>query len=315
MNGTGTQIQTFDAASIEAFIQANPHAFMPGETFGDGNGISQAMTDYQVHEKDRTIAMFYPRAELDKVRTRAEKAPRYRMVPHIRMMQPGETSLVLDRPVRDEDRNRFPQEWARFESRQANTAMGTPLEAMFPLHPDIVLTLRAHNIPTVEALASLSDAAISNMGLGAQQMKDRARRYLIAVTNPEGIKMAERDEQLEKAIANNIALVQKAKMMEDRLAAMEAELAAVRTGQSIGPMGVIPGATAGQAAQAGPFAGSPFTEPLGDEISEADWDQAVRANLDANRSAPPAITDQSGGQAAVTAEKRGPGRPSTKPKG
>lgn len=312
MTGTGPNIQTFDAQSIEAFIASNPHAFMPGETLGE-NSISDQMTAYQVSEKDRTIAIFYPRAELDKIRTREDKAPRYRIVPHIEMMQPGETSLKLNRPARPEDIARFPKEWARYEARQTNTAVGTPLEAMFPLHPDIVLTLRAFNVLTVEALASLSDAAMSNMGLGAREMKERARRYLVAVTNPEGVRMAEDDDRLQKATAVNAALSQQVDGLTQKLAALEAQLAAVKTGQSIGPLGVLPGAAGQNSPNPGPFAGSAFTQPLGDEISEEDWERMAQANLDGNRSAP-AIENQSGGQAAPV-EKRGPGRPSTKPKG
>lgn len=311
MTGTGQAFQSFDAESIEAFIQANPHAFMPGETFGE-NAISAAMTDYQVSEKDRTIAIFYPRAELDKIRTRKDQAPRYRIVPYIEMMQPGETSLKLNRPVYEADTLRFPKEWARYQARQQNTAIGTPLEAMFPLHPDIVLTLRAFNVLTVEALASLSDAAMSNIGMGAREMKDRARRYLIAVSNPEGARMAEEDERLQKAQAQNAALAQTIQGMQAKMDAMEAQLAAVKTGQSVGPLTVIPGAKAQDLTSPGPFAGSAFSEPLGEEISEEEWQRLAKANADGNKSAPE--VGESGGQAAPV-ERRGPGRPSTKPKG
>lgn len=278
-----TEVPVWDESSITNYLQSNPHAFMPGEVFG-GNQFDREMTSYQVQEKDLSFAMFYPKAVPDVLESKAQRRPVFRQMAYITIMQPGETSLKIDRPVKQEDVERFPDQWQRYLSRVKNQAMGTPLEALFPYHPEIVLTLKASNVLTVEALAGLSDAAASALGFGSGEMKERARRYLVAVSNPEGAKMAERDLEHEKTKAQLVQTSDLLQQTQRRLEAVEAQMAALKTGQSVGPVGLIPGST-GQA-----LAPGVHSQPLGDEIPESDWDGGAQA-------------------AAPTTEKRGPGRP------
>lgn len=277
----------FNQAELESIIAGNPHAFMPGETFGNQNDFDKGMTEYQVGEKDRTLAIFTPHAELDKVASRAAGRPQYRMVAFVEIMQPGETSLKIVRPVTREDINRWPDQWARFRARQDNQPIGTPLAALFPFAPEVVLTLQANNVPTVEALARLSDQAVGMMPFGGLEMKERARRYLVAVASPEGAKMAERDEAHEKTRAQLVAVTEAHKATLIRLEQLEAQLGAMKAGASVGPLATLPGV-------GGPAApvyveNTGHSAPLGEEITEDEWEGGA-------------------GQAAQN-EKRGPGRP------
>jgi hypothetical protein len=282
MSETGFMPSMGDDA-LNSYMAQNPHAFMPGETFGGGN-INDQMTTYQVQEKDLSFAIFYPRAIQDPVASREAKRPQFKMVPYIQIMQPGENTHKIDRPAKPEDVERSQKEWTRFQARTNNGAIGTPLEALFPYHPEIVLNLKASNVLSVEALASLTDAAMSAMGLGAGEMKERARRYLVAVSNPEGAKMAERDAAHEQTRADLIRSNELLQATQRRLETLEAQLAAMKTGASVGPLTELPAAS-GQLQGAGVY-----SQPLGDEIPESEWN--------------------GGGQTAVdVTEKRGPGRP------
>lgn len=288
MSGTAEfDLPQFDQASLDAILSGNQHAFMPTETFGNQNEFDQSMLTYQVSEKDKTIAIFTPRAELDKVASRAAGRPQYRMVAYVEIMQPGETSLKLVRPVSREDINRWPDQWKRFRDRQENQPIGTPLEALFPFHPEIVLTLRANNVPTVEALARVTDQAINGMPFGGREMKERAQKYLIAVSSPEGARMAEQDQEREKLAAQLVAQNIQLKAAMERMEHLEAQLGAMKAGASVGPLTALPGA--------GGSPGGVYVEnmghsaPLGEEIPEDEWEGGA-------------------GQAAQV-EKRGPGRP------
>ncbi len=281
------ELPQFDKAALDAILSGNQHAFMPSETFGNANAFDQSMLSYQVSEKDKTLAIFRPQAELDKVASREAGRPQYRMVPYIEIMQPGETSLKLVRPVTREDIARWPDEWRRFKDRQDNRPIGTPLDALFPFHPEIVLTLRANNVPNVEALARVSDAAIDAMPFGGREMKERAQKYLIAVSNPEGARMAARDEEHEKTKAQLAALAQQHKATLARMEHLESQLSVMKAGASVGPLAELPGATAQP--------GGVYVEdmghsaPLGEEITEDEW--------------------EGGASHVAPVEKRAPGRP------
>jgi hypothetical protein len=295
MNNTGNTIPTFSAESLEAFISSNQHAFMPGEVFGAENTVDQQMLSFQVNEKDQTFAIFYPRAIPDKPASREARRPRYKMQPYIRIMQPGETSLVLDRPVKQEDTERFPQQWQRFLARQQNSVEGTPLEAMFPFHPEIVANCKASNILTVEALAGLSDAAMAAFGFGSGEMRERARRYLTAVSNPHGADLALKDEEAEKLKGQLFAAQQQLAGERARVDRLEAEIAAMKTGASVGRLGTLP------AAAGVPGGYTLHSAPLGDEITEEEWSDGA-GELVIRDEIPPAPNAE---------VKRGPGRPKT----
>lgn len=287
-------VAEFNADTLESFLSQNQHAFMPGETFG-GNEIDQQMLSFQVNEKDQTFAIFYPRAVPDVPASREAKRSRYKLMPYIRMMQPGETSLVLDRPVRREDCERFPKQWSRYQARQANQMDGTPLEAMFPFHPEIVANCKASNILTVEALAGLTDAAMAAFGFGSGEMRERARRYLNSVNNPEGARMAAEVEETNKVRTQLHHAQQQLEQANARMAEMEARLASFISGASIGHLGQLPPAPGAPAAYVA------HSAPLGEEIPEEQWDAgAAEGEIVIRGHEPPA------GNAET---KRGPGRP------
>lgn len=281
----------FDQNSLESFIQQNAHAFMPGESFA-GHEHDNAMLSYTVNEKDQSFAVIYPRAVLDKIKSREVGYPQYTLMPYISIRQPGETSLVIDRPIKPEDAQRFPRQWANFQAKRQNQAIGTPLEAMFPFHPELVLTLKASNILTVEALAGLTDTAMQFVGHGGREMKERAQRYLEAVRRPEGAAMADRDEQFEKLQAEVHAMRENMARQTAHVAQLQAELAVAKTGASVGQLTALPTARDFPSDPSEPTGYT--TAPLGPEISEDEW--------------------MSGGQAVQETQKRGPGRP-PKPKG
>lgn len=209
------------APDITEFVRANPHAMAPDASFGVPTG-----GEY-LYEKDSAIATFYMKAELDKPESRKVGYACYKRVPYIEIRQPGENLNVIRRPVTQTDTLRFRDGWERFKERTDGEPDGTPLNALFPFHPDIVLTLRANGCPNVEALADMTDSAISTLGGRFGEFREKARKYLIAVTDPNGVKQVQDAQQIEDLKAT--VKTQEAQIEQQRvaLARMEEKLSQV----------------------------------------------------------------------------------------
>ena len=224
------------ADDITEFMRANPNSFAPDATLG-----AEPSNGQYVYEKDSSMAMFFPKAILNKVESRAQGRPVYMRVPYIEIRQPGEQLHIINRPATEEDKFRFAAAWQRFQKRAEIGHEGTPLDALFPFHPEIVLTLRANGVPTVEALGEMTDGAIGNFPFGGNELRETARRYLLAVSNPNGVKavvQAEEVERLKAQARDSQALIDAQKAS---IAALEARLQALEVARNAPPGAIIPG--------------------------------------------------------------------------
>jgi hypothetical protein len=129
-------------------------------------------------QKETAIAEFYNEAVQNNFKTGQEGRPIFDDKIFIRIMIPGDRHTVVERPCKDEDKQRFPVQWARFQLQESQTADGTPLEQWPMMTPALVRTFKASNVPTVEALANVSDGNLNNLGMGAREWRERAKAYL-----------------------------------------------------------------------------------------------------------------------------------------
>lgn len=165
---------------------------------------------------DKLIVGFYKRSVLNAARSREEGKPIYEGRDYVKIQHPGETHNVVDRPVQDNDKRRWPHRWAQYQAGVTQIPDGVPLNQLFPDKPQIVDTMRGYNIHTVEQLANLSADAIGTVGLGAQEWVNAAQRYMARVEkgiNHHQFEQAinQRDQKiatLERQIAELTALVQ-----------------------------------------------------------------------------------------------------------
>jgi len=129
-------------------------------------------------DKDPCIPEFYMRAVQHSAKTRAAGRPIFEQKAYVRILIPGQKNSLVDRPVRDDDKTRWPAPWQRFETRQEQTVGGMPVEHWPYLTVAQVAELRALNVRTVEQIATLSDAGLDNIGHGARELQKRARQFL-----------------------------------------------------------------------------------------------------------------------------------------
>jgi hypothetical protein len=133
--------------------------------------------------------------------------------PFIRIMVPGDTTNIIDQPVRDDHKERFPRQWLHFQMQNENGDIpGTKLQEWHDAAPsDItdaqVAELQILKFRTVEQVATASDAQMMRVGMGGVGLRLRAQAFL----------------RLKSESTSNSELVE----AKAKLAALEAQVAAL----------------------------------------------------------------------------------------
>lgn len=173
--------------------------------------------------QDRALARFEMMPEIQKHASQEAGRPIYTEVPYVRIVQPGERDELVRRAT-DRDKMRFARAWTAFErNQQGQTMEGTPLSVLFPHNPGVVKTLDFLNVRTVEQLASLGDTQLQNIGLGAREWQDAAKRFLASAERGQGFQ--EIEAQID-AKDNQIA------KLTDVVSKLEAQVAEMQNGKS-----------------------------------------------------------------------------------
>jgi hypothetical protein len=113
------------------------------------------------------------------------KLPEYDGKPFVRIMVPGDKTNIIDQPVRDDHKERFPRQWLHFQMQQSEGApvIGTPLSDWHSAAPHEfsrgqMEELQILKFQTVEQVATASDAHIQRIGMGGAGLRERARMFL-----------------------------------------------------------------------------------------------------------------------------------------
>lgn len=127
---------------------------------------------------DKLIVGFYKKSVSNAARSREMGIPFHESKDFVKIQHPGETLNIVDRPVLDDDKRRWPRQWDNYQRGVNQVPDGVPLSLLFPAAPHIVTMMRGYNIHTVEQLSNLSAEAISTVGMGAQDWVNAAQRYM-----------------------------------------------------------------------------------------------------------------------------------------
>ena len=160
----------------------------------------------------------------------------------IRIQASGDKLNIIDRPIEEADKRRFPLHWAHYQNQAKNEEHpGTPLSEMPGLTKGAVLNLKAAGFYTVEQFAAASDQVLQGLGMSAGvsplAFRDKCKQFLGAaadmapITRMEG-ELAQRDA---KIAAMQAQLDQMAKMMADRQAAPAENAVAELVGDAPAP--------------------------------------------------------------------------------
>ena len=142
------------------------------------------------------VCLFYTRPVHSPAKSRESGRQIFEDQVYVRIHPPGERYNIVDRPLQETDKRRWPVQWHQFSQNRQQVPAGTPIEQLYPESPAIAATLRANAVHTIEQCAQLSGPAIDSIGMGAQQYSNDAKRYL-EVSN-KGVSATQMRSELEK---------------------------------------------------------------------------------------------------------------------
>lgn len=142
------------------------------------------------------VALFYNKAVPAPGKSAASGRPIFEEKVYVRIGPPGERLNIVDRPATDKDRRDYPVQWAQFQQNREQIPEGTPVDMLYPEHPAVGLTLRAHGVHTIEQCAELTAHAIENIGMGAQRYVNDAQKYV--KMSERGVKATEFRREIEE---------------------------------------------------------------------------------------------------------------------
>jgi hypothetical protein len=90
----------------------------------------------------------------------------------------GDKTLAPVMKATDWHREKYAAEYAAFREGKSAQSQGTRLEDWAGVSAAQVKSLQYHNVFTVEALAALPDFALSQVGMGARDLKNKAAAWL-----------------------------------------------------------------------------------------------------------------------------------------
>jgi hypothetical protein len=163
-----------------------------------------------VQFSDRPFVKFSLKPVLLSFKSQQEGRPIYEDREFVFIQRPGERDSI-EREATDGDRARFREVYEAFKSGSAAPVEGTPLDIIFPNEPSFVKVCQSLNVWTAEQMASVSDAALVNFGMGARDRRDKAQLFLEHAARNRGASRLEQE---------NAELKEELRLMKIQIAAL-----------------------------------------------------------------------------------------------
>jgi hypothetical protein len=139
--------------------------------------MAQNAAQGQRFADDRVYAQFYMHPRKDEAASLKEGRDIYQEVPYVKIMVPGDKDNIVQRPVREQDKHRFPRQWAAFENNEDAPMIGTPLTEWAFINRGQVEELKFFGIRTIEDLANMPDSQ-STKFMGINALKQKAKAFI-----------------------------------------------------------------------------------------------------------------------------------------
>lgn len=136
------------------------------------------------HNPDAALVVkFYSKAVHQPFASTTENRPIYQDVDYIQIFTPGNQLNIVDTPVRQEHKSRFPQQWALYQQGKGDgSTVGTPVNQWPFLSAAQAEEFRGVKFFTVEQLANASDAQLQSLGMiggmNPMMVRERAKAFL-----------------------------------------------------------------------------------------------------------------------------------------
>lgn len=153
--------------------------------------------------KSRNMVEFFLEPMLDEGASEKAGRPIHKDVTLIRIIIPGDMRNIVERRANADDKAKYAREWEAFERQESTAQIGTPLEHWSVMTRAMVRQLKHFQIHTVDSLAGLSDANVSDVGiLGLRTLRKQAQMYLeTAATGSAPARLVSENERLDGEVA------------------------------------------------------------------------------------------------------------------
>jgi hypothetical protein len=150
--------------------------------------------------------VFFKNPVLQGYQSEQQGRPVYMDQDWIRITIAGQDKDIVERKARAEDKERFSEEWKKYEAGQSQAKMGTPLEMWPRMTPSWVANLKALNIYSVEDLATVSDLGVQKIGMDGYKLRTEAQQYLNSASQTAAVMELEKLQATAEEQAKTIAL-------------------------------------------------------------------------------------------------------------
>ena len=155
----------------------------------------------------------------------AGKVVRLPKMPYVRIQQPGDHTSIMESPVTERHKQRWPDKWLYFQIENnmvegAAEIPGWKIEEWTHLNPDQVRELKHMRFTVVEQIANASDAQCQRIGMSGMSIREAARQALRARLG------VELKQEMEAKDAKISALETANKELIEKFAKFEAFMAA-----------------------------------------------------------------------------------------
>lgn len=155
-------------------------------------------------------------------------------MPYVRIQAPGDHTSVMESPVLEQHKRRWPDKWLYFQIQNnmvegASEIPGWKIEEWTHLNPEQIRTLKFMRFSVVEQIANASDSQCQRMGMDGMSLREQAR---LALRARMGVEIKQEMEAKEAEIA---ALKAADAEKEERLKKMEAFMAQMMAAQEKAP--------------------------------------------------------------------------------
>ena len=165
--------------------------------------------------RGKMAVFFHTIQRQNNFKTIAEKRPIFEEKIFLKKLVPGDSTLVVDRPMRETDIEEYPVEWARFQQKKEQRVAGTPIDAWAILSDTQKAEFKALHIYTIDQFAQLADSA-GNKIMGFNDLRDKARAFIAAAQDSQmfdkiraetDAKLAQQEEEMAqlRALVNELS--------------------------------------------------------------------------------------------------------------
>lgn len=165
---------------------------------------------------EQMVVRFYRKAVKSTDHDIAAGKPPFVSVDYVMIKEPGDRLHIIDKPVEEEHKWRWPRLYELFQKQQEQIPDGTPIEVLFRSEPDIVARLKQAGIHVIQQVAEMSEHTMHSLGMGARTWQQRGAKFLETAGNHAQVAALESEmqtlrDQLRAIQEERLAEVQEAK--------------------------------------------------------------------------------------------------------